>query len=231
MCYHTALIADPVQLGRRFGRSVDRIGDFRPLYHVSAFSHAEYPVVTADAQIGLFRWGLIPFWTRGLEDALAIRNRTINARAETVFVKPSFREPIRRKRCLVPASGYFDWRHEADRKIPYYITVRDRPIFAFAGIYDCWHDETTDETAATYSILTVPAAGPMRRIHNSRYRMPLILRNGDEERWLDPRLTDAEIAEFFTPPPGSKMQCEIIRSDFLRKDAGDPTILTPAAQP
>ena len=71
----------------------------------------------------------------------------------------------------------------------------------------------------------------MHRIHNSRYRMPLILRNEDEERWLDPRLTDAEIAEFFTPPPGSKMQCEIIRSDFLRKDAGDPTILTPAAQP
>lgn len=79
---------------------------------MSAFSHAEYPIVTAYPAFRPMRWGLIPFWTDTLEDALSIRNRTINARAETIFKKPSFREAIKKKRCLVPASGFFDWRHE-----------------------------------------------------------------------------------------------------------------------
>ncbi len=228
MCCHTALIARPVQLALRFDRKADLIGDFRPAYRVSAFSHAEYPVITPDEQIGLFRWGLIPHWTRGLEEALAIRNRTVNARAETVFTKPSFRQPIRRTRCLVPVSGFFEWRHEGERKIPHYITVRDRPIAALAGIYDCWRNEATDETVATYSIITTPADETMRYLHNTGMRMPLILRPEDEERWLDPRLTEAEIAAFFTRRPDSELQYEVIGSDFIRKASGDPTILAPA---
>ena len=78
MCYHTALIAQPQQLALRFGKEFDRIRDFRPTYHVSAFTHAEYPIITSDPQIQFFRWGLIPFWTDSIEDAVAIRNRRNN---------------------------------------------------------------------------------------------------------------------------------------------------------
>lgn len=225
MCYHTALIAQPRQLALRFGREFDRIVDFRPTYHASAFAHAEYPIITTDPQIQFFRWGLIPFWTDSIGDAVTMRNRTANARAETIFTKPSFREPIRHKRCLVPASGFFDWRHERTRKVPYYITVPDRPIIAFAGIYDCWHNKELDEYVGTYSIITTQANDLMRFIHNTNFRMPVILHPKDEVRWLDPSLDEKEISGMLEPYPSREMRSETIRNDFLKKSPYDPTIL------
>lgn len=228
MCYHTALIAQPRQLALRFGREFDRIEDFRPTYHVSAFAHQEYPIITADPHIQLFRWGIIPFWTSSVEDALAIRNRTPNARAETIFTKPSFREPIRRRRCLVPASGFFDWRHERNKKVPYYITVKDLSIMAFAGIFDYWHNKELDEYVGTYSIITTEANEMMRYIHNTNFRMPVILHPENEQYWLDPSLTEGEIAELLKPYPDESMSTRIIRNDFIRKAPHDATILTTA---
>lgn len=225
MCYHTALVAQPHQLALRFGREFDRIEDFRPTYHVSAFAHTEYPIITVDPHIQFFRWGLIPFWTDTLEDAIAIRNRTINARSETIFSKPSFREPIRKKRCLVPVSGFFDWRHEGDQKIPYYITVHDRPIIAFAGIFDCWHNKELDEYVGTYSIITTGANEMMRYIHNTNFRMPVILHPEDEQRWLGPELSEKEIMRLLKPYPDKAMAGNIIDNDFIRKSPYDPSIL------
>lgn len=227
MCYHTALIVPPQQLALRFGREFDRIERFRPRYHVSAFTHEEYPIITADPEIQLFRWGLIPFWTDSLEDAVTIRNRTANARAETIFTKPSFREPIRRRRCLVPASGFFDWRHERQGKVPYYITVPDNPVLAFAGIYDRWHNRECDEWVCTYSIITTQANPLMRYIHNTNFRMPVILHPQDEQRWLDPDLTQEQIADLLRPFPSEQMASVAIRNDFIRKAPDDPTILEP----
>lgn len=229
MCYHTALIVPPQQLALRFGREFDRIERFRPRYHVSAFAHEEYPIITTDPEIQLFRWGLIPFWTDSLEDAVTIRNRTANARAETVFTKPSFREPIRRRRCLVPASGFFDWRHERQGKVPYYITVPNTPVLAFAGIYDRWHNREMDEWVCTYSIITTQANPLMRYIHNTNFRMPVILHPEDEQRWLDPDLTQQQIADLLRPYPSEAMASSAIRNDFIRKAPDDPTILEPRA--
>lgn len=229
MCYHTALVAQPRQLALRFGREFDRIEEFRPTYHVSAFAHEEYPIITSDPQIQFFRWGLIPFWTNSMQDALAIRNRTPNARAETIFTKPSFREPIRKRRCLVPATGFFDWRHERSRKVPYYISVTDATLFAFAGIFDCWHNKESDEYIGTYSIVTTAANDMMRYIHNTNFRMPVILHPDDEQLWLDPSLTEEEIADLLQPYPSGDMASEAIRNDFIRKAPDDASILTPLA--
>ena len=228
MCYHTALITAPKQLSLRFDRKADLIQVFRPSYHVSAFSHAQYPIVTSEEEIQFLRWGLIPFWTDTLEDAIAIRNRTINARSETIFSKPSFREPIRKKRCLVPASGFFDWRHEGERKVPYDITVHDLPIIAFAGIFDCWHNKELDEYVGTYSIITTGANEMMRYIHNTNFRMPVILRPKDEQRWLDPELSEKEIMGLLKPYPDKAMAGNIIDNDFIRKSPYDPSILSMA---
>lgn len=230
MCYHTALIAQPRQLALRFGRQWDLIRDFRPAYHISAFKHAEYPIITPDIQIQSFRWGLIPSWTGTVEDAVTIRNRTANARAETVFAKPSFRGPIRKKRCLVPASGFFDWRHEKDSKVPFYITVNDCPIFAFAGLFDFWHNNELDEWVGTYSIITTAANDMMRYIHNTNFRMPVILHPEEEELWLDPDLDEHQIARLLRPYPSGRMQSQAIRNDFIRKAPGDPSILTPRTE-
>lgn len=225
MCYHTALIATPQELSRRYDRKAELIQEFRPTYHVSAFTHAEYPVVTNDAQIQFFRWGLIPFWTHDLEDALEVRNRTLNARAETIFEKPSFREPIRQRRCLIPASGFFDWRHADEQKIPYYITVKDCPILSFAGIYDTWYNKLTNEDVYTYSIITTKANKMMSYIHNTNFRMPVILHPDDERRWLDPTLSEPQIKELLKTFPSRSMKGVTIDKDFIRKSPNNPSIL------
>lgn len=225
MCYHTALTATPSELAARFGRRADRIVGFRPAYHVSAFRHEEYPVVTSDAELALLRWGLIPFWTDSVADAAAIRNRTANARAETLFRKPAFREAARRRRCLVPVSGFFDWRLEGSRKIPYYITMPREPVFALAGIYEWWNSRELGETVGTYAVVTTEANELMRYIHNRVFRMPAVLARGDEERWLAPDLSEAEALELLRPLPDGLLEGRPVAGDFLRRNPFDPGIV------
>lgn len=225
MCYHTALTATPQELARRYNRSDDRIKEFRPAYHISAYSHTEYPIVTADARLLLSRWGLIPFWTRDLEDALTIRNRTANARAETVFTKPSFRTAVREGRCLVPVSGFFEWRLDGERKIPYYITLDDEAVFSLAGICDTWHNPVNGEDVCTYSVLTIRANRLMAAIDNRSCRMPVILPRANEEAWLDPKLTEEQITAMLRTFPQRTMQAAAIGNDFLKKSPYDPTVI------
>ena len=88
-------------------------------------------------------------WTKSLDDAKKIRTQTLNARSETVFEKPSFRASITKKRCLIPASGFYDWRDYNSKKYPYYIYLKDRELFSFAGIYESWTDRETGELINT----------------------------------------------------------------------------------
>lgn len=225
MCYHTALTVSAQELARRYKRSDDLIKEFRPAYRISAFSHAEYPIVTADARLLASRWGLIPFWTHDLEDALTIRNRTPNARAETVFCKPSFRTAIREGRCLVPVSGFFEWRLEGERKIPYYITLHDEAVFSLAGICDTWRNPVNGEDVCTYSVLTIRANRLMAAIDNRSCRMPVILPQADEEAWLDPRLTQEQITAMLRTFPHRRMKAAAVGSDLLKKSPYDPGII------
>ena len=118
MCYHISLAAGAEELARRFGRKTDLVRKFRPAYHVCAFSHLPYPVVTRDEQIQYFRWGLIPYWIGKAAQTVTIRNQTVVACAETIFENASFRVPIRRRRCLIPVSGFFGWHHGQAQKTP-----------------------------------------------------------------------------------------------------------------
>ena len=229
MCYHTALAVPRAELERRYARQLTF--DYEPSYHISAFSHAEYPIVTDEPEFVPMHWGLIPFWTKNIEDAHSICDRTINARSETVFRKPSFREPIKRRRCIVPATGFFDWRHETSdvsgktEKIPYYITVKDVPIISYAGIWDSWCNPETGEVVHTYSIVTTEANELMRRIHNTNFRMPVILAPAEEARWLDAALTQSEIEALMQPYPSDGMTAHVIGRDFLRRNPHDPAIV------
>lgn len=228
MCYHTALIARPEELGRHFGRKTDLIRNFHPVYRICAFSHEKYPVVTGDEQVQFFRWGLIPYWTRKAAETVTIRNQTVNARAETIFEHTSFRVPIRRRRCLVPVSGFFGWRLEQARKVPYYVTLKEQPLVSLAGIFDSWIDSESGEVVMTYSIITTEANPMMRYINNTDGRMPVILHPGDEERWLSSDLSDKQIAALLQPYPEQAMEYQVVRHDFIRKVPHDPSILVPA---
>lgn len=134
------------------------------------------------------KWGLIPFWAKDPR----ISYSTINARSEEIENKPAFRKAFRTQRCLVPASGFFEWKKVSDMgkpvKIPYWIRVKGKNIFGFAGIYDVWKDAEGYEIK-TFSIVTTKANKIMAEIHD---RMPVILTSEDEEIWLDNKIYEIE---------------------------------------
>lgn len=146
------------------------------------------PVITETAEEGrqgrTMKWGLIPRWSKP-GDSRAIS--PINARAETLAEKPMFRGLIKNRRCLVPANGFYEWKNMGDHKQPYYISVADKDLFAFAGLYDEAKGEDGD-VVASYTIITTSANDVMSSIHD---RMPVILHEDDEAEWMDPALTDA----------------------------------------
>ncbi len=231
MCFYNSMSKKAKELAARYGRNLsvveiaEKILEEQEQYRVNAFTFPDYPIITADPEVQSFKWGLIPFWVKDKKQADEIKRMTLNARADTIFQKPSFREPIMKKRCIVPSTGYFEWRHEGNKKIPYYIYVKDEPIFSMAGVYDLWLDKVTDEVVNTFSIITTDANSLTDYIHNTKHRMPAILSTENKERWLDPKLAKTEIERLLRPFPPERMDAYVINNDFLKKQGDDPTIL------
>jgi putative SOS response-associated peptidase YedK len=167
--------------------------EFQPRFNIAPTQEA--PVLAEDEggrRIGLLRWGLIPSWAKDP----SIGGRLINARSETVADKPAFRRAFRRRRCLVLADGFFEWKKEGERgkrgeKVPYWIHLPSRKVFTMAGIWERWEPKGGDPLY-TFSILTTEAAPRIRPIHP---RMPVILSGGDRDRWLDPGEDPESLAE------------------------------------
>jgi putative SOS response-associated peptidase YedK len=195
MCFHISLTKERKIIEGRFDAS---FGDlfFEIIYHVSAFSYPILPVISNEdpSKIQLFSWGLIPFWAKDEGAARKIREQTLNAKAETLSVKPSFRHAIKTKRCLVPADGFYEWQHVKNKTYPFYIRLKGHPLFAFAGIWDAWENNKTNETLKTFSIITTQANPLLAVIHNTKKRMPVILRPEDERRWLSDIPVDEAIS-------------------------------------
>lgn len=144
-------------------------------------------------ELVMLRWGLVPFWAKDP----AIGNRMINARAETVAEKPSYRNAYKKRRCLILASGFYEWRKEADVKTPYFITTEDDTPFAFAGLWERWDSKDTDESLQTTTIITADANKFMESLH---HRMPIILQVESADRWLAGDNELIHNVEKITPP-------------------------------
>ena len=139
-------------------------------------------------EVAMLRWGLVPFWARDP----SIGNRMINARAETVAEKPSFRNAYKKRRCLILADGFYEWRKEGDGKTPYFISLADSSPFAFAGLWENWNSKENDESLQTAAIITTAATEFMAQLHQ---RMPVVLGPDQADRWLggDPELLSEAI--------------------------------------
>jgi putative SOS response-associated peptidase YedK len=172
-----------------------------PVFYVSGFDFPKMPVITNEQpdMIQCFTWGLVPSWVKSPTDAMEIRSHTLNARSDTVFSKPSFRNAIRKRRCLVPADGFYEWRELGGKKYPYYIYLKDKDIFSFAGIWEAWTDTSTGEVLKTFSILTTEANPLLEMIHNTKKRMPVILPKGQELDWINNDLSNDDILSFTKP--------------------------------
>lgn len=165
----------------------------------ASFDHAYAPVpnaypslrlpVISNIQpntITLYTWGLIPYWSRTPD----IAHYTFNARAEKIFSRPSFKVPIKLRRCLVPANAFYEWRESPAEKAPFLIYCQDQPLFAFAGIFDSWADPRTDKIIHSFSIITVPSNPRMSFINE---RMPVILKPRQYEKWLNKKTSTTSI--------------------------------------
>lgn len=186
-----------------------------PTQYVAAIRNDE----EQQAELTSFRWGLVPFWAKDP----SIGNRMINARAETVAEKPSFRTAYRKRRCLILADGFYEWHTEGGVKIPYFISLANGEPFAFAGLWENWTSKETGEALQTTTIVTTAANDFLSKLH---HRMPVVLEPGNAPRWLggDMALLDevtADAPQFQAWPVDRKVNNARNESPDLADPAGD----------
>ncbi|GIV88278.1 MAG: DUF159 family protein [Chloroflexus sp.] len=220
MCGRYTLAVSPAKLAERF--AIPPISDLQPRYNIAPTQ----PVVVVregnDGREGVYmRWGLIPSWAK---DA-SVGAKLINARSETVLEKPSFRTAFRRRRCLIPASGFYEWQTTATGKRPFYFTLPDDDLMAFAGLWEQWQ-APDGEVIESCTILTTTANEIVTPIHN---RMPVIVPSEFTAFWLDPATDIPRLHAFcLTPPPVALHRYPVGKAvNQVRNDG--PALIEPAA--
>lgn len=195
MCGRFAQTKALVDLINKYRFLVASAGEFQARYNIAP-THV-VPVFTERGALPM-RWGLVPHWAK---DA-SIGAKLINARSETLAAKPSFREAFKKRRCLVPATGFYEWKKEGGGKTPHYISLADDSPFVFAGLWEHWHGEGSGDLY-TFTVVTTEANALVRPIHE---RMPVIFNPPDAARWLAPA-TPPEMAQaLLRPYPAEEMK-------------------------
>ena len=223
----------------RYGRRADkqRIAEWMQTHDTNVFDETylapSYNIAPTDIQpivrlnreghreLAVMRWGLVPYWAKDSKIGFS----TINAKAETVATSPTFREAWKRRRCLVPAEWFYEWKKIDEKtKQPYAIGLKDGSLFAFAGLWETWNDKTTNEKLRTYSIITTDPNELMEPIHD---RMPVILARKDYERWM----ADSDAAhlpvDLLRPYPAEEMKAWRVGKAVGNPRNNDPTLMEP----
>jgi putative SOS response-associated peptidase YedK len=200
MCGRFTLTVDPAQLQEAFPLYIVP-QDISPRYNIAPTQPVAVVPNTGENKFDFFVWGLIPSWAKDPE----IGSRMINARAETLAEKPSFRTALRRRRCLIPASGFYEWKQSTDSKAktPMYIHLKSGKPFAFAGLWDLWNSPDGSQVYSC-TIITGQPNSLVQTIHN---RMPVILQPESYPHWLivgDQRPED--LAPLLKPYPAEEME-------------------------
>lgn len=185
MCFHSKQSKEATEVENRFNAKIDNIAIFKPQENINGFDYPLTPIIIDENPkiITHYNWGLIPSWSKDDE----IKKFTLNARIETVDEKPSFRNSVN-KRCLVIANGFYEWQwldSKGKNKNKFEIGIGNDNLFSFAGLYSEWIDTITGEIINTYTIVTTEANPLMAEIHNIKKRMPIILKQKDEVKWLE----------------------------------------------
>ncbi len=221
MCGRASLTKSQKELERRFQAEFyqEDIERYNPIPSYNIAPTHMHPVITNDAakHFQIFKWGLIPFWAKEEK----IGSKMINCRMETVLEKPAFKEAIKRRRCLVPFDGFFEWKKVSTSKIPYRICRKDQAIFAVAGIWEKWKNQK-GATIFSFSILTQPPNATMKDIHD---RMPAILLPEQEQLWLDTNIKASEAIEMLQPFPDELLNAYTVSSKVNKVSENHPDLL------
>ena len=200
--------------------------EFQPRYNIaptqdvlvvrSAAPAAEGKAPAAARRGDLLRWGLVPSWAPDP----SVGNRMINARAETAAQRPAFRDAMRRRRCLVPADGFYEWQklEGEKRKQPHLIQMKGQRPFAFGGLWDTWF--AGGDRLESFTILTTSPNELVSPIHD---RMPVIVAPEDYDRWLDTRVDAAGVADLLRPYPAEQMEAQPVGTQVNNPRNDDPS--------
>lgn len=216
MCGRYTLAKDLAEIKKRFDVS-EAPKTYKPRYNIAPTQ--QVPIILFDGEkqvrkMGLVHWGLIPVWA----DDPSIGNRMINARAETIAEKASFKTLFKKRRCIVPADSFYEWKKvSAKEKIPIRLLLKNEEVFGFAGLWTTWKPEKGDPIASC-TIITTEANELMTDIH---HRMPAILDIKDVKVWIDPSVADEDLLQSFLKPyPSKKMKCYPV-SRFVNSPSND----------
>ncbi len=219
MCGRFALATDKKTLEMLYDMEV--LLDLHPRYNIAPSQNilALRPSpATGKRELVYLRWGLVPFWA---EDS-AVGSRMINARAETVPEKPAFREAFKKRRVVIPASGFFEWKQEEGGKQPYYITGADGRPFSLAGLWERW--DKGPEPLETCTILTTGANSLLAPIHD---RMPVIIKPQDIGQWIDPGSDPGSLTGLLQPYPEAAMTAYPVSREVNKPVSDKPDLIKP----
>lgn len=221
MCGRYVIKTTPEELAEHYGADPKEIGFFRPSYNAAPSQFL--PVLTEQEgkrQLRALRWGLVPPWASGTNAGYSM----INARAESVADKKSFKKPFLYQRCVVPANGFFEWKKSSSGKIPYFISDPNHSLINFAGIYES--AKTDDgETINSFSIITTEANATVQELHD---RMPAMLLKGEIGDWLNPEQHDpGYLQEFLRPWPDDAISFYRVSTDVNNVRNNRPGLIEP----
>jgi putative SOS response-associated peptidase YedK len=230
MCGRYAFYTPIEAVTRLFGVSEVHARDVTPRYNIAPTQ--EVPIVRVSAfleedaarepvrELALARWGLVPFWAKDP----SIGNRMINARGETVAAKPAFRAAFRKRRCLVPADGFFEWQKTDSGKQPWYIHATGGEPLAFAGLWELWDPPEDGAPLASCTIITTRASDFMRPLHD---RMPVVLDAAGRDAWLDTASSPEQLQPLLAPAPEDVLEAWPVSRRVNSPFNEDPSLVEP----
>ena len=223
MCGRFALLTNAEALIERFGVE-EIIKKPEPRYNIAPTQDVAVVVQRDTRQLTQMRWGLIPFWAKDV----SIGNRMINARGETLAEKPAFQNAFKKRRCLILADGFYEWQKVGKIKKPIHIRMKSREPFAFAGLYEYWETKS-GKMLESCAIVTTTPNDLMDQIH---HRMPVILKQEEEDAWLDPANQDlSELQSMLKPYSAEQMEAFEV-SRFVNSPANQgPLCIKPVSAP
>lgn len=215
----------------RYGLSIDdakkvyerfdvenKVYEIKPRYNIAPAQMN--PVITSNSpnHIRYMFWGLIPHWAQDKKFAY----KTINARCEGIDTKPTYKKPFQLQRCLIPATGFYEWT-KTKPAVPYYFELKNQALFAFAGLYDTWKDPADGQELYSYTIITTRPNDVVARVH---HRMPVILKKEDEDFWLNPDVVEPErLLPLLKPYPGEEMASHQVSTNVNKPFYDDSSLI------
>jgi putative SOS response-associated peptidase YedK len=224
MCGRFTNNAKPEQIKTEFKVGAKNHNLFQPRFNIAPSQMIDVVFAPESERIiSQLKWGLVPSWSKDAPTSKGL----INARAETITEKPSFREAFQSRRCIIPASGFYEWQKKGTgAKQPFYFYLKDKEVFGFAGLWEEWIDKQTGEVLETCTIITTEANEVLKPVHE---RMPVILKAESYDEWLDAKVKDTNrLQELLKPYAAKKMDSHAVSRSVNIPDVDSAELITPS---